>query len=83
MITIADTSSRPRRAAKSWTVKSRPHQRPALFVAHAVASDTALVIAAAGGVAELGAIAMVALFVPGAMSAHFLLIPARLPELPS
>lgn len=66
--------------AKSWTVRSRPHQRPALFVAHAVATERAMVIAAAGGVADLGAIGLVALFVPGATRAQIVVIPAEPPS---
>ena len=56
---------------KTWVAANRS----ALFVASAVGSRDALVIAAAGGVRGAGALALVVLFVPGALHGAITVLP--------
>ena len=56
---------------RSWFVA----KSSALFVASAVGSKDALVVTAAGGVDGMGAIALVALFVPGSLLGTIAVMP--------
>ena len=51
----------------------------ALFVASAVGAGDVLVVSAAGGVAGVGAVAVVALFVPGSLLGRVAVIPQGRP----